>query len=192
MFDPRPGEAEPVDFDEIADHFVEQGLQRSPSEVHGCLCGLLAAGGPADPEWGLAAMFEALDLVMHGALAGEMLRLYAISAAALEDDEFDFYPLLPDDERAIAERTATLGDWCRGFLAGFARAGGNAEALAGDSAEVLTDFAAIAEAEVDEEAPEEESEESYIELVEYLRFAAMNVYMDSRSNVDSAPGGSIH
>ncbi len=192
MFEPRPGEAEPVDFDEIADHFVEQGLQLSPSEVHGCLCGLLAAGGPADPEWGLASLFEALDLVMHGALAGEMLRLYAISASALEDDEFEFYPLLPDDERPIEERTRTLGAWCRGFLAGFARAGGNAEALSGDSAEVLGDFAAIAEAEVDEEAPEEESEESYTELVEYLRFAAMNVYLDSRGNRDEATQDTLH
>ncbi len=101
MFDLRPGETEPVDFDEIADHFVEQGLEVSPSQVHGCLCGLLAAGGPTDPEWGLAALFEALDLAMYGALAEEMLRLYAISAAALEDDEFEFYPLLPDDEREI-------------------------------------------------------------------------------------------
>ncbi len=48
MFDQRPDEVEPVDFDEIADHLLEQGHQRSPSELHGCLCGLLAAGGPAE------------------------------------------------------------------------------------------------------------------------------------------------
>lgn len=185
MFDQRPDEFEPVDFDEIANHLLEQGLELSPSELHGCLCGLLAAGGPAEPEWGLAAACEALDLNLFGPLAEETLRLYSISALAFEDEEFDFHPLLPDDDAAIAQRTASLGAWCRGFLAGFARGGSSPDALAGDSAEAMRDFGEIACAGVDEEAEEEESEESYAELVEYLRFAALNVYLDSRSALDS-------
>ncbi len=188
MFDSHPGEAEPVDFDEIADHLLEQGLDVSPAELHGCICGLLAGGGSAEPEWGLSALAEALDLVPHGLLAEELLRLYRISAAALEDEEFDFYPLLPDDDREIGERTASLSAWCEGFMRGFARVGGSGDALSADSAEVLKDFAAIAAAEVDDEAPEEESEGSYTELVEYLRFAALNVYLDSRAANSEEPG----
>jgi uncharacterized protein YgfB (UPF0149 family) len=111
------------------------------------------------------------------------MRLYAVTAAALEDDEFDFHPLLPDDDAELGPRTAALGAWCRGFLAGFADAGAVAEqrgsALPGSVGEVLKDFAAIASAAVDEDASEEESENSYAELVEYLRFAALNVYMDN-------------
>ena len=38
------------DFDELADHLLEQGQDASPSTLHGCLCGLLAAGAPAQAE----------------------------------------------------------------------------------------------------------------------------------------------
>ena len=35
-------------FDEFANHLVEQGESVSPSRIHGCLTGLLAAGGPVE------------------------------------------------------------------------------------------------------------------------------------------------
>ena len=65
----------------------------------------------------------------------------------------------------------------------------DASALSEDSGEILKDFAAIAQAGVDDEDSEEELEESYMELVEYLRFAALNVYMD---NAMSADTGELH
>ena len=179
-----PAENAPVlDFDELADHLLEQGLENSPSELHGCLCGLLAGSPPGEPEAGLAALNRALGVDVHGELAELLMNLYTVTAAALEDDEFDFHPLLPDDSLELGARTAALGSWCRGFLAGFADAGAAADqresVLPGSSGEVLKDFAAIAGAALDEDASEEESENSYTELVEYLRFAALNVFMDN-------------
>ena len=50
------------------------------------------------------------------------------------------------------------------------------------AARVLSDIAAMAEAAVDDDESEEDSEGSYMELVEYLRFAVLNVYMDSRQS----------
>lgn len=182
MYDDAPENAVVFDFDEVADHLLEQGLENSPSELHGCLCGLLAGGSPGQPEAGLAALNRALGVDVHGELAELLMRLYAITAAALEDEEFDFHPLLPDDTVELGSRTAALAAWCRGFLAGFADAGAAADeggSLPGSSGEVLKDFAAIAGAAVDEDASEDESENSYTELVEYLRFAALNVYMDN-------------
>lgn len=182
MLDPLPGEDIRVDFEEYADHLLEQGLEVCPSRVHGCLCGLLAAGAPDEPDWGLSGVMQALDLVVQGEAAAQTLLLYAHSAAALGSEELDFYPLLPSDDVSIERRAAGLAAWCSGFLAGFAQAaagGAMAAAVpAVDSAEVLQDFAAIAEAVSDEATPEEEQEASYTELVEYVRFAALNVYLD--------------
>lgn len=185
MFDEKDGNVAVFDFNELSDHLLEQGLQQSPSELHGCLCGLLAAGASPQAEAGLDALGLVLDMNLHGELAAQAMQLYAVTAAALEDEEFDFHPLLPADDEEIATRTASLGHWSRGFLAGFAHETARVErtrgTLSSDSSEILKDFAAIAQAEVDDEADEEESESSYAELVEYLRFAALNVYMDSRS-----------
>ena len=189
MFDDLDSESGVFDFDELANHLLEQGLETSPSRIHGCLTGLLAAGAARERELALAALADGMDLHLHGELAEQVMGLYAVTAAALTDEEFDFHLLLPDDEVDIQQRTDAMAQWCKGFLAGFALVAASEEegqapaAMSADSAEILKDIAAIAEASVDEEAEEEESEQSYFELVEYLRFAVLNVFLD---NADSA------
>lgn len=182
------------DFDELANHLLEQGSSVSPSRLHGCLSGLLSAGANEEPEYALDALGQALDTQVHGELAERVMQLYRVTALALVDEEFAFYPLLPDDEDELAERTEALADWCSGFLAGFAYAGAahGTPALSPDSKEVMTDLAAIAQATVgddeDDEA-EDDAENSYQELVEYLRFAVLNVFMDGRASVAEAEAG---
>jgi len=92
---------------------------------------------------------------------------------------------LPDEEEEIALRTAALASWRDGFLAGFAYATAaqerNGGALSQEAGEVLRDIAAMAQAEPAADESEEEAEDSYIELVEYLRVAVLNVFMDSRA-----------
>ena len=183
MYSSLQGDISAFDFDEFAGHLLEQGLQASPAELHGCLCGLLAGGAASQAEVGLAAVNQALELDLHGELAHQVMQLYISTAASLRDEEFNFYPLLPDDDVEIAVRTAALAGWCESFLVGYAQAGTardrQPEALPGDSSEILADFAAIAEAEVDASEDEEESERSYAELIEYVRFAAINVFTDT-------------
>lgn len=197
MFDDLSGTGAVFDFDEIADHLVEQGVEASPSELHGCLTGLIAAGSGEEPAAGLAGLNQALDLDLHGELAETMLQLYSLTLAALADEAFDFHPLLPDDDSELDQRVLALALWCRGFMAGYARAtvaaGSGDASLPGDSAEILRDIAAIAQAGVDEELPEEESEGNYAEIVEYLRFATLNVFMDTQGRAaDGAGAGRVH
>ena len=135
------------------------------------------------------ALVDTLDIELRGELAERVMQLYQVSAAALEDEEFDFHPLLPDDEADIDTRIAALAGWCKGFLAGFALVSAGASrasenVLSGDSTDVLKDFSEIAQADAEEFEDDEAAEESYFELVEYLRFATLNVYMDSQANAD--------
>jgi len=201
MYDDVPDEVGVFDFDEFADHLLDQGLLASPSQLHGCLCGLLGAGAPAQPEYGLDAMAQALDLEVHGELASRIMQLYTVTEAALQDEEFTFLPLLPDEEEEIALRTAALANWCDGFLAGFAYATAAADskggALSQETGEVLRDIGAMAQAEPAADESEEEAEDSYIELVEYLRVAVVNIFMDSQAtaadrNMSSATERPLH
>ena len=118
MFDNGEESVAVFDFDELANHLLEQGLEESPSLLHGCLCGSLAGGAPSEPEAGLALLFQALELNLYGELADQAMQLYRVSAAALEDEEFDFHPLLPGDETDIGERTSALADWSKGLSGG--------------------------------------------------------------------------
>lgn len=194
MFDTTPNDNAVFDFDELADHLLEQGLETSPARLHGCLCGLLCAGAGFEAERGLDGLCQALDLHVHGELAELLLGLYTVSAAALADDEFSFNLLLPDDEVDIESRTLALAGWCKGFLAGFAYASAGGEAVAAlseDSTGVLRDIGAISEVAVGEDEDEEDSENSYAELVEYLRFASLNLFLEcntqSRAGLDEPP-----
>ena len=175
------------DFDEFADHLVDQGMLVSPSQLHGCLCGVLCAGAPTEAEYGLDALSQALDIVMHGELASRIMQLYTVTEVALKDEEFTFLPLLPDDDEEIGLRTSALASWCGGFMSGFAYviAGdeATAAALSQDTGEVLKDVAAMAQAHADDES-EEDAEDSYIELVEYLRAAVVNVFLDSLATTE--------
>ena len=176
------GEVSQFDFEELANQLLEQGLAASPADLHGCIVGLLAAGASPGAEAGLAALQEALDLDLHGELAEQAMALYLATGKALRDDDFDFYPLLLDDSADLVSRTAALAGWCRSFLAGYAQVGAEAQgqhpALPGDSSEVLSDLAAIAEADTDDIEEDEDSERAYAELTEYIRFAALNAYAD--------------
>jgi uncharacterized protein YgfB (UPF0149 family) len=183
MYDDLPDEVGVFDFDEIANHLLDQGALASPSQLHGCICGLLGAGAPAEPEYGLDALAQALDLELHGELASRIMQLYSASEVALQDEEFAFFLLLPDEEEEMALRTAALSSWCDGFLAGFAYESAaqetNGAAVSRETGEVLSDIAAMVQADPPAAEDEEEAEDSYIELVEYLRVAAVNVFMDS-------------
>jgi uncharacterized protein YgfB (UPF0149 family) len=179
-------DANPVlDFDEISNHLLEQGALVSPSQVHGCLSGLLSAGASSSAEYGLDALADVLDLVAHGELADRVLQLYTASGAALQDEEFTFVPLLPGDEVDIAQRADALADWCNGFLAGFAFEAASedntAAALSGSSSEALRDIAAFAQVEVGEDEHDEDAEGHYTELVEYLRVAVINLFLDNQA-----------
>jgi yecA family protein len=195
MHDELPDDIGVFDFEEFADHLLEQGVQVSPGQLHGCVSGLLSAGASTEPEYGLDALEQSLSLHLHGEFADRVMQLYSFTALALGDEAFSFLPLLPDDEDDLALRTAALASWCDGFLAGFAyevaTADSNASALSQDTAEVLTDIAAMAQAVTTEEEGEDEAEDSFFELVEYLRVAVVNIFLECSAGTEAgrSPSG---
>ena len=188
FLDPHPSDGDALAFDEAANALLEQGELLSPSELHGCLCGLLGGGANAQQELVLAALEETLKISLHGVLADLVNNALAQVVECLESGDCDFNPLLPDDSVDLDERVDSLALWCKGFLSGFAQARvkerTQAEAVAPDSAEALRDFAAIAQAE--NEDGDESSESEYFELVEYTRVAAMNVLLDAGVSAPSS------
>jgi len=187
-------------FDELANGMLEQGLQVSPSELHGCLSGVLAGGAESTGEAALRWLQRCLGLELVGDLAGQIIALYETTAVALEAEEMAFSPLLPDESFELTERVTALGDWSRGFVAGYATVVAERPAsersLRSDSAELLSDMTAIAQAVADDAADEDDVENDLFDVAEYLRVAAMNVYLDTLAQrPDPAPpprGKTLH
>jgi uncharacterized protein YgfB (UPF0149 family) len=177
-----------VDFDGLANELFEQGWQVSPSEVHGCLSGALAAGAETSGEAALLWLQRCLSIEPVGDLAGAIIALYEWSASSLASEDLAFALLLPDETFDIEARVIALGDWSRGFVSTYAQVLAAKPAaerdLCADSSELLKDMAVIAQAAADEDEDEDALDDQLYEIAEYLRVAAMNIYLDTVTEAD--------
>ena len=146
----------------------------SAAECHGLLCGFACTG----------ALFNAAGLRSYLVpnVSGDdqprwqetLATLYGGIEVSLQDEEMQFQPLLPDDDAPIAVRRDALGDWCQGFLLGQSMGGIDKDTLLPDAVrEILNDFVAISQAGSYDTDEDEEDEQAYAELVEYLRSGAL-------------------
>lgn len=153
----------------------QQGLGVPASELHGALCGWLAGGGSAEPNWlGRVLADDALPAPADGSVLDQ---LREFSAAQLEDRDFDFDLLIPDQDASLVERSGALFEWCRGFLGGFGLAAGQDPPLSEESQEALADIARLAAA-VPQDDGDEEDEDAFVEIEEFVRIAALLLHGD--------------
>ena len=146
----------------------------SPSELHGLLTGIVCVTQvPTREEWQqILATLEVTEISEEAIaiLADETEDI----AHALSEDELDYLPLLPDDEHSLAERVQALADWCTGVVLGFGLASGHLRAEEQELIEHLQDVASV---EFEEADDDDEGEESYQELYEFVRLIPVSLSM---------------
>ena len=80
--------------------------------------------------------------------------------------------MLPDDRHLLADRVAALADWCAGVVLGFGLASGHIRQDEREWIENLQDVAAVEFTESDDD---EEGEESFLELYEFVRLIPVSL-----------------
>ena len=177
------GAARAAEFERWANVFTAHQAFSHPSELHGVLCGRLAAGSRIEePEW-LAMVCEHMGLAEGAAeesddLAPFMNSAYGKTLKQLQSSDMSFQPLLPDDDYAIEQRLEALVAWVRGFLEGMALAAGASLGQAPDEIrELIEDMVAISQLSEDEES-DDESEQQLLEITEYVRLGALAVFTE--------------
>jgi len=173
--------------DQAIDHYELNELLRScgsswnAAQAHGLLCGRLSVNGSEGATRWFAQVLEEADPQHALRVECEAMldSLCAITWRQLVDRQSEFALLLPDDQDSLAERTAAMGLWCEGFLHGLVsekHSEAFKERLAAEPlADIIKDilqFTRVA-AEGDDDGSDEES---YVELVEYLRVATQLTY----------------
>ncbi len=167
-------------FDDIDLALEDLGASGGAASAHGLLAGL-ACGGASWPEAKLrAVLVDELDADLDDEVYRALRKLDGITRRQLLDDELGFEVLLPEDDQSLSVRVAAMVQWCEGFLAGFGTAtGGRKEhELPEDVRTLLGTISEFTRAEADENDNDEESERNYMELVEYLRIAALTIHME--------------
>ena len=91
---------------------------------------------------------------------------------ALSEDELDYLPMLPDDEHSLSERVQALADWCEGVVLGFGLASGH---IRPDEIELIEHLQDVAAVEFEDSDNDEEGEESYQELYEFVRLIPVSL-----------------
>lgn len=150
---------------------VQQAVDRqlgsgSAAEAHGLLAGLLCVESEIDAAAWIARLDSAASGIANERELGVLEWLFEDTKRQLDDFDFSFELLLPDDSNPLDLRAAALAEWCQGFLYGLGQATAGAE-WPGDCAELLRDFAAIAQ--LDPVAGDESDEVAFVELREYVR-----------------------
>ncbi|VAX11673.1 FIG001590: Putative conserved exported protein precursor [hydrothermal vent metagenome] len=162
------------DFESLENQFDAANIILGPAEAQGLLCGLLChSGGDMRARW----ISELLDGKAMQEFHDSLSELYAETSAGLQDQDFGFRPLLPDDERPMSERGRGLCDWCQGFLYGLGLSGKNMEkALSELGREGLKDLTEVTRLNIDTMEAGEENEQAILELAEFLRVAVLTIY----------------
>jgi len=183
--------SEEVDYQRVAESLSASELSPSAAEVQGMFCGLLCAGDPeAEQTWLRELLPEAPpgDLLAQEARR-PLLTLAASTREQMESDDLALSLLLPSDGVPLAERAVAVYDWSRGFLFGLAVAGLREADLSEDARGVFGDFAALTQMDLDDLEDTEDNEQSLMEVIEFMRVAAMLVYAeraDTGNEADSS------
>lgn len=153
-------------------------LTSSASEIHGMMTGLLTGGVRLNRQQ-LVKVLEAhteADQAFDERLVAGLWQLQLATLEALGATDLVFEPLIPEDDVAMGERLEGLADWCQGLLAGFGLAvrGDDARLQEGDLQETLQDLVHIAQVGGGEDS--EEDEQSYMEIYEFVRLAAIHLF----------------
>ena len=160
-----------------------------PAEIHGLLCGLLCVDvAMASDSWLARVQTEVSeDRFLKPRAEQLLLELFAVTKAQLSDDSLDFSLLLPEDEMNLSQRARSLGCWCQGFLSGLGLGGINiSRRLPASIQEFLGDTVAISRVDSEITEADHDDEESYMELVEYLRMGVLLVSQEWRSSSNPA------
>ena len=178
-----------VNYDRLNEQFEAAGLESGAAECHGMFCGLLC-GGAVEPESAWLGQLlqdrDDLDLLVQECEQG-LRALGAETREAVDGPGLGFTPLLPDDERPMAERALALSEWCQGFLYGVGLTGTRDEHLSPETAEALRNLADIVHLDSDVAADSEEDEEAYTELTEFVWVAAMLIYEERAPQAEAGP-----
>lgn len=163
-------------------------LPISCAELHGVLCGYLAANGHREGETYLRALLAKRDKDNTRQAALALFDVLTISQQQITQMGFEFELMLPDDEVALGVRAQAFSEWCEGFTQGLTVAGIELDKIDNeetqDAIQHITEFA-----QLDYEALQvnEADERALSEVIEYTRMAVLSIHADLQT--DQTKGG---
>ena len=168
------------DYEQLEHQLQAAGAPLSAAEAHGLLCGLAGAGAALLPQLWLDEALADCDPehLLVAECRARLESLYRATAAALDGPGLEVRPLLPADDRPLAERSGALAAWCQGFLYGLGLSGMGEAHLSPESREALHDLGQLAAMASDGQESDEREVAALEELIEFAWVAFMLIFHD--------------
>jgi len=162
-----------LDYEYWSDFLFREEAVCTPAELHGALSALVCV---RHQNWQKTAL-TVLDLPEPSETMSEALAaFYELIKTAIDDEQYGFKMLLPDDALPIAERNRALADWCRGYLLGFGSLGETTiKKVDEQGQEAIRDLVKVAQLDTQVEE-NDENESALFEVMEYVRIAVLALY----------------
>lgn len=187
-----------LDFASVQANITTESVTVHASEIHGVLSGLICAGFSFEDQSYLVMLN---DLFNNGedfpvSVKTIIKQMFSELWTDILDDDYSFQLMLPDDDDSLVERGHALGVWVQGFNLGFGLQQKDTPVTSAEITEVLTDFADIANLS-DEMEEDEDSEQAYFEISEYVRISALLCFSELgtlpvKSNDNTQNNSTIH
>lgn len=166
-------------YTDVEDALAGGGSVVSASECHGVLCGILCASGSSDMQGWVRHLFE--NRVEKKEISAEALKIlhdvHQATVSEINHETLEFTLLLPDSTQLLETRISALADWCGGFSLGLSMGGLQDRMLLNEEVrEFVEDVQYISDASFNAESDtEEHTEQSLVEIEEYLRMGVLLV-----------------
>ena len=166
-------------YHDFIDAIAMLALPISGSELHGVMCGYLCAGAIREGETYLRGLMgNKTDQRLRG-VALALFGVFAVSQQQLQNFDFEFQLLLPDDDAPLPERAQAFSEWCEGFTQGVTLAGVGYEQLEDDEAqEALEHMTEFAQLDYHALNIDEGNERALVDVTEYARMAVLRIHGD--------------
>lgn len=173
-----------LQFEHITGLLHALGAEGNAAEGHGILCGLLCSKGYVNSKAWIDEMVdpdgaetpEPLAEAAREPLPEELLDLHSETVRRINDLNYEFHLMLPDDEEGLEIRVTALAQWCQGFLYGMGIGGmENFSQLPAPVSEIARDLIEISRASAVTDGSEDD-ETAFAELVEYIRVGIQVIY----------------
>ncbi|WP_213990640.1 YecA family protein [Sodalis sp. dw_96] len=176
------------DYENLNQLLTQQAVALTSAEMHGLISGMLC-GGNRDHSWQtLVHELTNEGLAFSQTLAEPLRQLHESTAHSLEDEEFMFQLLLPDDDHAtVFDRVDALAGWVNHFLLGLGVVQPQLDKVKGEVREAIDDLRNIGQLGYDEDEDQEELAQSLEEVIEYVRMAAILCHNDFTHPESSSP-----
>jgi hypothetical protein len=155
------------------------------AEAHGIATAMLCVDARADVNNWLDELFDdEVELLEEDKTA--LIALFDRTRLLLNPDEteFEFDLLFPANDD-LQEHVQALNDWCQGFLWGIGYSHSDAN-WSGETNGILKDMVEFTKLDTDVEDDNDEDEEAFIQLHQYLRAAVLIIRDELNQNVSAA------